>query len=48
MLIISSELAEVVDYSDRVVIMRDRKKLRELEGDDINENTIMQAIAANE
>lgn len=46
MLIISSELAEVVDYSDRVVIMRDRKKLRELGGDDINENTIMQAIAA--
>ncbi|MCC6617091.1 MAG: sugar ABC transporter ATP-binding protein [Anaerolineae bacterium] len=47
MLIISSELAEVVDYSDRVVIMRDRKKLRELESDDINENTIMQAIAAD-
>jgi simple sugar transport system ATP-binding protein len=46
MLIISSELAEIVDYSDRVVVMRDRKKLRELEGDDINETTIMQAIAA--
>ncbi len=45
MLIISSELAEIIDYSDRVVIMRDRKKLRELEGDDINENTIMHAIA---
>lgn len=47
MLIISSELAEIIDYSDRVVIMRDRKKLRELEGDDINENTIMHAIAAD-
>jgi monosaccharide-transporting ATPase len=46
MLIISSELAEIVDYSDRVVIMRDRKKLRELEGNDINETTIMQAIAS--
>lgn len=46
MMIISSELAEIIDYSDRVVIMRDRKKLRELEGDDINENTIMHAIAA--
>lgn len=46
MLIISSELAEVVEYSDRVVIMRDRKKLCELEGDDINENTIMQVIAS--
>jgi simple sugar transport system ATP-binding protein len=47
MLIISSELAEVVDYSDRVAIMRDRKKIGELEGDEINENVIMKAIAAN-
>ena len=47
LLVISSELAEIVDYSDRVVILRDRKKLRELEGEEINENTIMQAIAAN-
>lgn len=47
MLIISSELAEVVDYSDRIVVLRDRKKLRELEGDEINENTIMKAIAGN-
>ncbi len=46
MLIISSELAEIVDYSHRVVILRDRRKLRELEGDDINEDTIMQSIAA--
>lgn len=47
MLIISSELAEIVAYSDRVMILRDRKKVRELEGDDINENTIMQAIATD-
>lgn len=47
MLVISSELAEIVDYSHRVVVLRDRQKLRELEGDEINENTIMQAIAAN-
>jgi monosaccharide-transporting ATPase len=47
MLIISSELAEVVDYSDRVAVMRDRKKIGELEGGDINENVIMKAIAAN-
>lgn len=47
MLIISSELAEVVDYSDRVAVMRDRKKIGELEGDDINESSIMKAIAAN-
>lgn len=46
MLIISSELAEIVDYSDRVVILRDRKKLCELEGDEITEDMIMQSIAA--
>jgi galactofuranose transport system ATP-binding protein len=45
LLIISSELAEIVDYSDRVVVLRDRQKLTELIGDDINENAIMQAIA---
>jgi len=47
MLIISSELAEVVEYSDRVAILRDRKKLRELEGDEIDEDTIMRAIATS-
>ncbi len=46
-LIISSELAEIVDYSHRVVILRDHKKLRELTGDEINEDTIMQSIAAS-
>lgn len=45
MLVISSELAEVVDYSHRVVVLRDRKKLTELTGDDINEQMIMHAIA---
>ena len=45
LLVISSELAEVVDYSHRVVVLRDRKKLTELVGDDINEQMIMQTIA---
>jgi len=45
MLVISSELAEVVDYSDRVVVLRDRKKTMELEGEDISQASIMQAIA---
>ncbi len=45
LLVISSELAEVVDYSDRVVVLRDHKKLTEFIGDDITENAIMQAIA---
>jgi simple sugar transport system ATP-binding protein len=45
MLVISSELAEIVDYSDRVVVLRDHKKVTELEGDQISENMIVQAIA---
>jgi galactofuranose transport system ATP-binding protein len=45
MLVISSELAEIVDYSDRVVVLRDHKKVMELEGDQISEQKIMQAIA---
>jgi galactofuranose transport system ATP-binding protein len=45
LLVISSELSEVVDYSNRVVVLRDRQKLTELTGDDINETTVMHAIA---
>ncbi len=45
MLIISSELAEIVEYSDRVVVLRDRKKVTELTGEDISQNAIMEAIA---
>ena len=45
MLVISSELAEIVDYSDRVIVLRDHKKVTELEGDQISENMIVQAIA---
>ena len=45
LLVISSELAEVVDYSDRIVVLRDRKKVTELQGDDISQNAIMKAIA---
>ena len=45
LLVISSELAEVVDYSHRIVVLRDRKKLTELVGDDISEQMIMQTIA---
>lgn len=48
LLVISSELAEVVEYSNRIIVLRDRKKLTELVGDDINEQKIMQAIAETE
>lgn len=45
LLVISSELAEIVEYSNRVVVLRDRKKLTELSGEDITEQKIMHAIA---
>ncbi len=45
LLVISSELAEIVDYSDRVVVLRDRKKVAELQSAEISENSIMKAIA---
>jgi len=45
LLVISSELAEIVDYSDRVVVLRDRKKVAEIQRADISENRIIQAIA---
>ena len=45
LLVISSELPEIVDYSDRVIVLRDRRKVTELTGDEISENAIVQAIA---
>ena len=43
--VISSELDEVVAYSNRIVVMRDRKMVAELSGDDIATDAIVQAIA---
>jgi ABC-type sugar transport system ATPase subunit len=43
--VISSELDEVVAYSNRVVVMRDREMVAELSGDDIAPDAIVQAIA---
>jgi galactofuranose transport system ATP-binding protein len=45
LLVISSELDEVVAYSDRVVVMRDRAMVAELTGDDIAPDSIVTAIA---
>ena len=45
LLVISSELAELVDYSDRVIVLRDRKQVGELIGEDISQTAIMKAIA---
>ncbi len=47
-LFISSELEEVVRVSQRVVVLRDRRKVGELSGDDVNEHSIMNLIARHE
>jgi simple sugar transport system ATP-binding protein len=44
-LFISSELEEVIRCSDRVAVLRDRKKLAELVGDQIEEKAVMHIIA---
>ena len=43
--VISSELDEVVAYSNRIVVMRDREMVAELDGDSIAPDAIVQAIA---
>jgi simple sugar transport system ATP-binding protein len=47
LVVASSELEELVAFSNKVVVLRDRKKVAELQGDDINPQRIMQAIASN-
>jgi len=47
MVVISSELDEVVAYSSRIVVMRDRQVIAELRGKNINPGIIVQAIASN-
>lgn len=47
LLVASSELDELVEFSDRVVVMSDRCKAAELSGSDISQQSIMQAIAAS-
>ena len=42
---ISSEIEEVVRCSNRIVVMRDRKKVAELKGDDLEHDTILKTIA---
>ncbi len=48
LLVISSELDEVVAYSNRVVVMREREMVAELTGADISPSVIVQAIAGTE
>ncbi|MFC4301823.1 sugar ABC transporter ATP-binding protein [Cohnella boryungensis] len=44
-LFISSELEEVIRVSDRVAVLRDRSIVKELAGEQINQQQIMQAMA---
>ncbi len=47
LVVASSELEELVAFSSKVIVLRDRNKVAELEGDEINPQRIMQAIAAS-
>ena len=45
LMVINSELEEVVEISDRIVVLKDRKQIGELKGNDVTESNIMAAIA---
>lgn len=45
LLVISSELEELVSYADRVIVLRDRKQVAELATDELSVPAIMNAIA---
>lgn len=44
-LVASSEIEELIAFSDKVVVLRDRRKVAELSGAHINEQEIMAALA---
>ena len=46
--VISSELEELLAYSDRVSVMRDRKQVKLLSGDELTIENVIAAIAAHE
>ena len=48
LLVISSELDELIAVSDRVIVLRDRRHIAELKGAEISEQSIMRAIAQSE
>ncbi|MBU2984835.1 sugar ABC transporter ATP-binding protein [Saccharophagus degradans] len=47
LVVASSELEELVAFSDKVLVLRDRKKVAEISGSQINQQNIMQAIAGS-
>ncbi len=46
LIVISSELEELVAYSSRVLVLRDRAHVAELTGDEVTTNAIIEAIAS--
>ena len=48
LLVISSELEELVAVADRVIVIRDRRHISELKGDAISASEIMRSIAGSE
>jgi simple sugar transport system ATP-binding protein len=46
LIVISSELEELVAYSSRVIVLRDREHIAELTGEEISAGSIVDAIAA--
>ncbi|MDQ4042105.1 MAG: sugar ABC transporter ATP-binding protein, partial [Actinomycetota bacterium] len=47
-LMISSELEEIIEGADRVVVMRDGRSVAELGGEDATQDAIMTAMAHGE
>ncbi|MEX0584650.1 MAG: ATP-binding cassette domain-containing protein, partial [Natronospirillum sp.] len=45
LLVASSEIEELVAIAHRVVVMRDRRKVSEIQGQDVSQKTIIHAIA---
>lgn len=45
LMVISSELDEVVEFSDNVVVLKDRRKVSELHGEEITSQNLMAEIA---
>ncbi len=48
LLVVSSELDEIVTYADRVIVLRDRKQVASLEGESVTVSSILAAIASDD
>ena len=48
MIVASSEMEELIAYSNRIIVLRDRRQVRELEGEDISIGSIVSSIAEEE